>query len=65
MAAEFTVSAEVPLEARVTVFVDGVFSVTLPKARLAALTVNCGFAAATPVPRNATVVVLPGGGSCR
>ena len=43
----------------VTDSVEGVFSVTLPKARLAALTVNCGFAAAAPVPLSATVVVLP------
>ena len=43
----------------VTDSVDAVFTVTLPKARLAALTVNCGFAAAAPVPLRATVVVLP------
>jgi len=32
-------------------------TVTLPKARLAVLTVSCGTAAAVPVPLSATVVV--------
>ena len=39
--------------------VDAEFTVTLPKARLAALTVNCGFGAAAPVPLSATATVLP------
>ena len=59
MAAEFTVSAEVPEDVSVTDSVDAVFTVTLPKARLAALTVSCGFAAAAPVPLSATATVLP------
>ena len=58
MAAEFTVTAEVPLDVSVTVFVDVEFTVTLPKGRLAALTVNCGFAVAVPVPLSATTALL-------
>ena len=34
------------------------FTVTLPKLRLPALTVNCGFAA-VPVPPSVTKIVLP------
>jgi hypothetical protein len=36
-----------------------VFTVTLPKLRLAVLTVNCGLVAAMPVPLRATTEVLP------
>ncbi len=49
MAAEFTVSAELPEDVSVTVFVDVALTATLPKARLAALTVSCGLAVAAPV----------------
>jgi len=42
--AEFTFTAEVPDDVRVTDFVVEVFTVTLPKLRELALTVNCGFA---------------------
>jgi hypothetical protein len=59
IAAEFTVTGEVPVEVRVKVWVVGVFTVTLPKLKLAALRVNCGFAAAVPVPLRATAAVLP------
>jgi len=59
IAAEFTVTGEVPVEVRTKVCVVGVFTVTLPKLRLAALRVNCGFAAAVPVPLRATAEVLP------
>ena len=57
--AEVTVTAEVPVDVKVTDCVVGEFSVTLPKFRLEVLTVNCGFAAAVPVPLSATTAVLP------
>jgi hypothetical protein len=57
--AELTVTGEVPVDVSTKGNVLVVFTVTLPKARLAELTVNCGLAAAAPVPLNATVVVLP------
>jgi len=57
--AELTVTAEVPVDVSVTDCVVGEFTVTLPKLRLAVLTVNCGFAAAVPVPLRATTAVLP------
>ena len=56
--AEFTVTGVVPVEVRVKDCVVAVFTVTLPKLRLPALTVNCGFAA-VPVPLKATEAVLP------
>jgi hypothetical protein len=59
IAAEFTVTGEVPVEVRIKLCVVGVFTVTLPKLRLAALRLNCGFGAAVPVPLRATTVVLP------
>jgi hypothetical protein len=43
--AELMVTGAVPLEVSVTGSVDGVFSVTLPNARLGRLTVNAGTAA--------------------
>jgi hypothetical protein len=42
IAAEFTVTGEVPVDVKVNDCVVAVFTVTLPKLRLAALTVNCG-----------------------
>ena len=59
IAAELTVTADVPDEVSVTVCAFAVFTVSLPKLRLEALTVNCGFAAAVPVPLRATAAVLP------
>jgi hypothetical protein len=59
MAAEFTVTADVPVEVRVRVRIFGVWRASLPKLRLEALTVNCGLAAAVPVPLRATWTVLP------
>jgi hypothetical protein len=56
--AEFTVTGVVPDDVSVNVSVVAVFTATLPKLRLAALTVNCGFAA-VPVPLKARTVVLP------
>ena len=59
IAAELTVTAEVPVEVSTSDIALAVFTVTLPKARLVVLTVNCGFVAAVPVPLSATVAVLP------
>jgi hypothetical protein len=55
---EFTVTGAVPVEVNVTGCVDVLFTVTLPKARFAVLTVNCGLAAAVPVPLIVTIAVL-------
>ena len=57
--AEFTVTAEVPDDVSITKPVAGEFTVTLPKLRAGVLSVNCGLAAAVPVPVRATVAVLP------
>jgi hypothetical protein len=59
IAAELTVRGEVPVDVSTRGNDFAVFTVTLPKARLAELTVNCGLAAAAPVPLSATVVVFP------
>jgi hypothetical protein len=59
MAAELTVTGEVPVEVNVNDCVVAVFTVTLPKLRLVALTANCGFVAAVPVPLRVTTVVPP------
>jgi hypothetical protein len=61
--AEFTVTGDVPVDVSVNDCVVTVFTVTLPKLRLAALTANCGLAgglvAVAPVPFRATNTVLP------
>ena len=57
--AEVTVTAAVPVEVSVNDCVADVFTVTLPKFRLAALTVSCGTSAAVPVPLRFTTDVLP------
>ena len=54
---ELMVTGAVPVEVNVTGWVDGVFTVTLPNVRLAALIVNCGLAAAVPVPLKLTTTV--------
>jgi hypothetical protein len=59
IAAELTVTADVPEEVSVTDSAFAVFTVSLPKLRLEALSVNCGFAAAVPVPLRATAAVPP------
>ena len=59
MVAEFTVTGDVPDEVNVKDCVVAVFTVTLPKLKLVALTVNCGFGAAVPVPPRVTTIVLP------
>jgi hypothetical protein len=53
------VTGEVPVDVSVNDCVVVVFTVTLPKLRLAVLTVNCGLVAAMPVPLRATSDVLP------
>jgi hypothetical protein len=57
--AEFTVTGDVPDDVRVNDCVVDVFAVTLPKLRLVALTVNCGFGAAVLVPLKVTCAVEP------
>src|SRR5882757_510055 len=57
--AEFTVTGDVPVDVNVNDCVVELFTVTLPKLRLVALTVNCGLAAVVPVPLTATATVLP------
>ena len=59
IAAPLTVTADVPVELKVSVFVVAEFTVTLPKLRLAALTARTGFAAAAPVPLSDTTDVAP------
>jgi hypothetical protein len=58
-AAELTVTGEVPVDVSVNDCVVAEFTVTLPKLRLAALSVNCGANAAVPVPLKGTAAVLP------
>jgi hypothetical protein len=57
--AEFTVTGEVPVDVSVNDCVVAVFTVTLPKLRVAALTVSWGLATAVLVPLKATRVVPP------
>jgi hypothetical protein len=57
--AEFTVTAELPEELSVSEPFAEEFTVTLPKLRVEALSVNIGVAAAIPVPVRATATVLP------
>ena len=56
-AAELMVTGAVPVEVSVTGCVDAAFTVTLPKVRLAALSVNCGLVAAVPMPLRLTTAV--------
>jgi hypothetical protein len=57
--AELTVTGAVPVDVSVNDCVVAVFTVTLPKLKLAALTVNWGLAAAVLVPLRATTAVEP------
>jgi len=57
--AALTVTAELPVEVRVTVCVEGVPTVTLPKLKLVALKVSTGLVALAPVPLRLTVIVEP------
>jgi hypothetical protein len=56
-AAELIVTGAVPVDVKVTGWVEAVFTVTLPNVRLAALIVNCGLAAVVPVPLRFTTAV--------
>jgi hypothetical protein len=57
--AELIVTGDVPVDVKVNDCVVAVFTVTLPKLKLPALTLNCGLGAATPVPLKATRAVAP------
>ena len=57
--AEFTVTGAVPVDVSVSGCVVAVFTVTLPKLKLAALTANCGLGAAVPIPFRETNAVPP------
>jgi hypothetical protein len=57
--AVLTVTGEAPVDVNVSDCVVDVFTVTLPKLRLAALTVNCGLGAAVLVPLRMTCSVEP------
>jgi hypothetical protein len=59
MVAELTVTGDVPADVNVNDWVVAVFTVTLPKLKVAALIVNCGLGAAALVPLRATTTVLP------
>jgi hypothetical protein len=57
--AEFIVTGEVPVDVNVSDWVVAVFTVTLPKLKVAALTVNCGLGAAMLVPSRVTCALEP------
>jgi hypothetical protein len=57
--AELTVTGEVPVDVSVNDCVVAVFTVTLPKLRVAALTANWGLGAPVLVPLKVTRVVPP------
>jgi hypothetical protein len=57
--AELTVTGEVPADVSVNDCVVAVFTVTIPKVKLAALTVNCGLGAAVLVPLRVTCAAEP------
>jgi hypothetical protein len=57
--AEFIVTGEVPVDVNVSDCVVAVFTVTLPKLKVAALTVNCELGAAVLVPARVTCALEP------
>ena len=59
IAAEFTVTGVVLIDVCVSDCVVDVFTVTLPKLKLAELTANCGLGAAVLVPLRVTCAVEP------
>jgi hypothetical protein len=59
IAAELTVTGAVPVDVSVNDCVVAVFTVTLPKLKVAVLTVNCGLGAAALVPLRVTCAVEP------
>jgi hypothetical protein len=54
IAAEFTVTADVPVEVSVTICVAGLPIVTKPKLTAPGATASCGFGVSAPVPLNMT-----------
>ena len=58
-AAELIVTGEVPVDVNVSDCVVAVFTVTLPKLKVATLTVNCGLGAAVLVPSRVTCALEP------
>ena len=54
IAAELIVTGDVPVEVRFKDCVVDVFTVTLPKLKVAALTANCGLGAGVLVPPRGT-----------
>jgi hypothetical protein len=58
IAAEFTVTGEAPVDVSVNDCVVDVFTVTLPKLRLAALTVNWGAPGDAPAPCIGTWAII-------
>ena len=59
IAVELTVTGAVPVDVSVSDCVVAVFTVTLPKLKLAALTVNCGLGAVVLVPPRVTCALEP------
>ena len=59
IAAELIVTGAVPDEVSVSVWVEAVFSVTLPKSSEEALAVNCDVESDVPDPLSETVAVPP------
>ena len=55
--AELMVTGAVPLDVKVTGWVEAVFTVTSPKVRVPALSVSCGLSAVVPVPPRFTTAV--------
>jgi hypothetical protein len=59
LAAELTVTGAVPVDVSVSDCVVAVFTVTLPKLKVAALTANCGLGAAVLLPLRVTCALEP------
>jgi hypothetical protein len=59
IAAVFTVTGDVPVDVSLNDCVVDVFTITLPKLKVAALNANCGLGVAVLVPLRATTLVLP------
>jgi hypothetical protein len=59
IAAELTVTGAVPVDVSVSDCVVAVFTVTLPKLKVAALTVSCGLGTAVLVPPRFTCALEP------
>ena len=59
IAAELTVTGDVPVDVSVNDRIIAVLTATLPKLRLVAFTVSCGLATGVLVPFNITTAMLP------